>query len=79
VSATRVLLVDDHVLVRAGLRALIDMIEGIDVIGEAGDGRKLCAWSKFCTRTSCCWTLRCPESMVSPPSAKSQSVFLTFG
>jgi len=40
VSATRVLLVDDHVLVRAGLRALIDMIEGIDVIGEAGDGQE---------------------------------------
>ena len=39
-SATRVLLVDDHVLVRAGLRALIDMIEGIDVIGEAGDGQE---------------------------------------
>ena len=35
-----VLLVDDHVLVRAGLRALIDMIEGIDVIGEAGDGQE---------------------------------------
>jgi len=34
----RVLLVDDHALVRAGLRALIEMIESIDVVGEAGNG-----------------------------------------
>jgi DNA-binding NarL/FixJ family response regulator len=35
---TRVLLVDDHALVRAGLRALIEMIESVDVVGEAGNG-----------------------------------------
>ncbi|HXT64369.1 MAG TPA: response regulator transcription factor [Pyrinomonadaceae bacterium] len=34
----RVLLVDDHALVRAGLRALIEMIEALDVVGEAGNG-----------------------------------------
>lgn len=34
----RVLLVDDHALVRAGLRALIEMIESINVVGEAGNG-----------------------------------------
>ena len=34
----RVLLVDDHALVRAGIRALIEMIESIDVVGEAGNG-----------------------------------------
>jgi DNA-binding NarL/FixJ family response regulator len=34
----RVLLVDDHALVRAGIRALIALIEGIEVVGEAGDG-----------------------------------------
>ena len=34
----RVLLVDDHALVRAGIRALIAMVEGIEVVGEAGDG-----------------------------------------
>jgi DNA-binding NarL/FixJ family response regulator len=31
-------LVDDHALVRAGIRALVDMIEGAEVVGEAGDG-----------------------------------------
>jgi two-component system, NarL family, response regulator LiaR len=34
----RVLLVDDHAVVREGLRAFLDLQEGIEVIGEAGDG-----------------------------------------
>lgn len=33
----RVVLVDDHPVVRAGLRAVLDADEGIDVVGEAGD------------------------------------------
>lgn len=34
----RVLLADDHDLVRAGLRALLDAMDDIEVVGEAGDG-----------------------------------------
>jgi NarL family two-component system response regulator LiaR len=34
----RVLLVDDHAVVREGLRAFLDLQEGIEVAGEAGDG-----------------------------------------
>lgn len=34
----RVVLADDHTLVRAGLRALIEDIGGISVVAEAGDG-----------------------------------------
>ena len=37
---TRVVLVDDHALVRAGIRALIGMIDGVEVVGEAGDGNE---------------------------------------
>ncbi|MBC7821170.1 MAG: response regulator transcription factor [Planctomycetaceae bacterium] len=36
----RVMLADDHDLVRAGLRALLEKIPGIEVIGEAADGRE---------------------------------------
>ncbi|MGQ0509352.1 MAG: response regulator [Betaproteobacteria bacterium] len=37
-SEARVILVDDHVIVRAGLRALLDRLEGIRVVAEAPDG-----------------------------------------
>lgn len=37
-SAIRVLLVDDHQLVRAGFRLMLDLEEGIEVVGEAVDG-----------------------------------------
>jgi DNA-binding NarL/FixJ family response regulator len=36
----RVLLADDHALVRAGIKALLHRIEGVDVIAEAGDGHE---------------------------------------
>jgi RNA polymerase sigma factor (sigma-70 family) len=34
----RVLIADDHALVRGGIRALVEKIEGILVVGEAGKG-----------------------------------------
>jgi DNA-binding NarL/FixJ family response regulator len=40
VNPTRGLLADDHALVRADIRALIDKLEGVDVIAKAGDGRE---------------------------------------
>jgi DNA-binding NarL/FixJ family response regulator len=40
VTVIRVLIVDDHDLVRAGIRALLDRCSDIEVIGEAGDGRE---------------------------------------
>jgi DNA-binding NarL/FixJ family response regulator len=36
----RVLIADDHALVRAGIRALVEKIEGVVVVGEAGKGRE---------------------------------------
>jgi DNA-binding NarL/FixJ family response regulator len=38
VDTIRVLLADDHTIVREGLKALIDANEGLEVIGEAADG-----------------------------------------
>ena len=36
--AIRVLIVDDHPVVRRGLRVLLEVQDGIEVTGEAGDG-----------------------------------------
>jgi DNA-binding NarL/FixJ family response regulator len=36
----RVLLVDDHALVRAGIRSLLEKIPGVEVVGEASNGRE---------------------------------------
>lgn len=37
-QAIRVVIVDDHPLVRVGLRSFLELIDGIDLIGEAGSG-----------------------------------------
>lgn len=37
---TRILLADDHQLVRAGLRALLNQIPAVEVVAEAADGRE---------------------------------------
>ena len=42
----RVLLVDDHTLVRAGIRSLLDGMEGFTVVGEASDGREALALTR---------------------------------
>ncbi len=36
----RVLLVDDHILVRAGIHALLKSLPQVEVVGEAADGRE---------------------------------------
>ena len=45
-SAIRVLIVDDHAIVRDGIRALLARAEGIDVVGEAGGGRDAIALAR---------------------------------
>jgi DNA-binding NarL/FixJ family response regulator len=40
VKPIRILLADDHVLVRAGIRVLVEEIEGIEVVAEAGNGQE---------------------------------------
>jgi len=39
-TVKRVMLVDDHAIVRAGLRALIEGMTWLSVVGEAADGRE---------------------------------------
>jgi YesN/AraC family two-component response regulator len=38
-KSTRVLLADDHALVGAGIRSLLEKMSGIEVVAEAGNGR----------------------------------------
>ena len=37
-TALRIVVVDDHPVVRGGLRALIGTLDGLEVVGEADDG-----------------------------------------
>ena len=39
-KSIRLVLADDHALVRAGIRALINRLAGMEVVAEAGDGRE---------------------------------------
>jgi DNA-binding NarL/FixJ family response regulator len=41
VRPIHVILADDHTLVRAGIRALLEKLPGVKVTGEAGDGREV--------------------------------------
>jgi two-component system, NarL family, response regulator NreC len=43
---TRVLLVDDHAVVRAGIRLVLEQADGIDVVGEAGTEERAVALAR---------------------------------
>lgn len=45
-STVRVLLVDDQAMIRSGIRGLLELDDGIEVIGEAGDGRHAVSMTK---------------------------------
>ncbi|MGZ5032377.1 MAG: response regulator [Usitatibacter sp.] len=45
-NPVRILLADDHALVRAGIRSLLEDIEGVSVVAEARNGREAVALSK---------------------------------
>jgi DNA-binding NarL/FixJ family response regulator len=40
VKPIRVMLADDHTLVRGGIRSLLETIDGVEVVAETGDGRE---------------------------------------
>jgi DNA-binding NarL/FixJ family response regulator len=43
VAKIRILIADDHVLVREGIRALLSLCEDLEVVGEASDGQEAIA------------------------------------
>ncbi len=44
----RVLIADDHAIVRQGLSHLLTSATGIEVVGEAVDGTEVCLWPSSC-------------------------------
>jgi len=46
--STRILLVEDHTLMRAGIRALLQTFADIEVVGEAGNGREALLQAEAC-------------------------------
>lgn len=51
--AIKVLLVDDHEMVRIGLAAVLGTEDGIEVVGEAAAARRAYAWPANTSRMWC--------------------------
>ena len=61
VATTRVLIADDQDLVRTGLKMIIDAQPGIDVVGEAEDGRQAVWLARQLQPDVCLFDIRMPD------------------
>ena len=55
----RILLVDDNAIVRRGIASLLAEADGLEVVGEAGDGREAIAKAEELRPTSSASTSAC--------------------
>lgn len=65
-DSIRVMLVDDQELIRTGFRLVLMAETGIEIVAEAGDGRRRFPNSRDCgppgsRARSCSWMSACPE------------------
>jgi DNA-binding NarL/FixJ family response regulator len=51
-APVRVFVVDDHAVVRRGLRAYLESVEDMEVVGEAADGQEALEESRRWSRPS---------------------------
>jgi YesN/AraC family two-component response regulator len=59
-ARVRVLLVDDHTVVRRGLRLVFELEDDLEIVGEAADGREALEQVAELRPTSWSWTCSCP-------------------
>ncbi len=57
----RVMLVDDHEVVRRGIRSLIEAEPDLEVVGEAGSGKQAVDLAKICSPQVIVMDVRMPE------------------
>jgi CheY-like chemotaxis protein len=55
----RILIADDHAVVREGLRAVLGSEPDMEVVGEAATGKRYSSGPPSLGRTSSLWTYRC--------------------
>jgi YesN/AraC family two-component response regulator len=57
----RVLVADDQEIVRTGLKMILDAQPGIEVVGEAADGKEAAALARSLKPDVCLFDVRMPE------------------
>jgi two-component system, NarL family, response regulator LiaR len=50
-SPIKVMLVDDHAVVRSGLGAFLMVFDDLELVGEAGSGKEAIACANACSQT----------------------------
>jgi len=82
VAMIRVLLVDDNAIVRRGIASLLADAQGIDVVGEAGDGKQAIELAREVNPDVVCLDVRMPVmdgvAAAGPLSEKAKVLMLSY-